>query len=445
MRAFALYTGRLANRCLGRAAIVTAQGGSSPSGRTVRARAAPGTTAAVGFELCRARIQMGQDLLDDLRIFDKGDDSQRLVRSPTLTYGNVGKSTPTYVDRSPRPTEDRKSRNAHEHPDIFTQSLAGLGRYENRHHSLMIRAYSQRLLPPYYGFVQIAESDRARAVSFDGASWDIQYLPDDGAGAGQEKRALGYVLDRSYYPVAKVQHHQLTPYIFPSFLDASDITACINDLEVFLSTVRLPFPAADNFEYWLLDGSDETPLALIFSCCDEAQITTFPKSTAWTALPHSKMKVANTPTEKARSEPPVNDRFQRLVAARAGSRPRAAWFERRQDETNTFPGLLVREDWQDQAQHDLCQRYLARKAPRLLMLQGLSHDERERLEVAAKQHAIEVNQYFPLYPEVNNEQRMSAIRVEARLRRHAPQTPKADSSKVTTTDTPFSKDMRILE
>ncbi len=301
------------------------------------------------------------------------------------------------------------------------------------------------MLPPYYGFVQIAESDRARAVSFDGMGWDIQYLPDDGGGAGQKKRALGYALDRSYFPVAKVQRHQLTPYVFPSFLDASDITACIDDLVAFLSTAQFPFPAADNFEYWLLDGSDESPLALIFSCCDESQISTYPNCTAWTALPHSKMKVANTAMEKARSEPPVNDRFQRLVATRAGSKPRAAWFERRRDENNTFPGLLVREDWQDPVQHDLCQRYLSRKAPRLLMLQGLSHDERERLEIAARQYAVEVDQYFPLYPEVNDRQRMSAIRVEARLRRETPQTPKTDSSKVKTADTPFSKDMRILE
>ena len=134
----------------------------------------------------------------------------------------------------------------------------------------------------------------------------------------------------------------------------------------FLSAAKL-FPAADRFEYWLLDGSDGSPLALILSCCDESKTSTYPTRAEWTALPHSKMKVANTAPEKARSEPPVNDRFQRMVAARAGSKPRAAWFERREGETDTFPGLLVREDWEDQDQNDLCQRYLARKSPRLLM------------------------------------------------------------------------------
>jgi hypothetical protein len=301
------------------------------------------------------------------------------------------------------------------------------------------------MLPPYYGFVQIAESDRARALSFDGIHWDIQYLPDDGAGGGQSKRALGYALDRSYFAVAKVKEQHLTPFMFPSFLDASDITACIDELVAFLSTAQLPFPAADNFEYWLLDSLDESPLALIFSCCEQSQTSTYPTRAEWTALPHSKMKVANTPTEEARSEPPVNDRFQRLVATRAGSKPRAAWFDRRQSKNETFPGLLVREDWQDPAQRDLCQRYLSRKAPRLLMLQGLSHEERERLEIASKHHATEVDQYFPLYPEVNDQQRMSAIRVEARLRRDTPQPSKTESTEVANKNTRFSKDMRILE
>lgn len=305
----------------------------------------------------------------------------------------------------------------------------------------MIRAYSQRMLPPFLGFVQIAESDRARALSFDGTSWDIQYLPDDGKG----QRAIGYKLDRSYFRVARVEQGDLTPFNSPAFLDAADIAARIEELVAFLETAKVPFPAADRFEYWLLDGSDETPLALILSCCDASQTATFPAAATWTALPHSKLKVANTAAEKARCEPPVNDRLQRLVAARAGSRPRAAWFERDPDETHSFPCLMVREDWQDEAHHDLCQRYLARKSPRLLMLHGLSHGDRERLEIAARPHAIEVDRYFPLYPAVNNGQRMSAMRVEARLKRDAPPTPQPQHKDEVTRDSPFSKDMRILE
>lgn len=308
----------------------------------------------------------------------------------------------------------------------------------------MIRAYSQRLLPPFSGFVQIAESDRARAQSFDGVSWEIQYLSGHDQADGRQSREQGYALDRSYFRVANLQGQMQTLYVFPSCLDAADVEASVDELTEFLSTAQLPFPAADVYEYWLLDRADESPLALIFSCCEESQMSTYPAHTEWTALPHSKMKVDNTDEEQARNEPPVNHRLQRLVADRAGARPRAAWFKRSQDDAGSFPCCLIREDWQDEVEHELCQRYLLRKAPRLLMLQGLPQDDRERLEIAAKRHATEVEQYFPLYPAVNDHSRMSAIRVEARLRREMPQLSKAKAPQREGVS-PFSKDMRILE
>ena len=309
----------------------------------------------------------------------------------------------------------------------------------------MIVAYSQRILPPYSGVVQIAESERARAQSFDGISWEIHYLAGNDQSNPQQKRVKGYALDRSFFRVANIKNQQITPYVFPSFLDPTDITKSIDELSEFLSTAQIPFPSADIYEYWLLDATDDLPLALILSCCDESLMSTYPTRNDWTALPHSKMKIENTPAEQARHETPVNDRFQRLVSRRAGIKPRGAWFKRNPDETEDFPCFLVREDWQNEAEHDLCQRYLTRKAPRLLMLQGLTENDRERMEIAAKKYVFEVDQYFPLYPEVNDERRMSAMRVEARLRRDAPEEPKVDDKKKVSIDTPFSKDMRILE
>ena len=305
----------------------------------------------------------------------------------------------------------------------------------------MIRAYSQRLLPPYSGFVQIAESRRARAQSFDGNSWEIQYL----AGDEGRDRQQGYALDRSYFRVAHLENGQTRPYVLPACLDASTVGASIDELSAFLATARLPFPAADIFEYWLLDGSDESPLALIFSCCDETQKASYPARAEWTALPHSKMKIDNTADERARAEPPVNHRFQHLVTRRAGQRPKGAWFRRQDGDSADFPAVLVREDWAATAEQELCQRYLLRKAPRLLMLQGLSTTERERLEIAAKAHAAEVDQYFPFYPAVNDPQRMSAIRVEARLRRIAPTQGKPKQVDSTPEVTPMPKELRILE
>ena len=277
----------------------------------------------------------------------------------------------------------------------------------------MIRAYSQRLLPPYSGIVQITESERARAQSFDGINWEIHYLSGNEHDNDKQHRVQGYGLDRGYYNVASLKNGDLTTFMFPPHVDADQVLESIHELTEFLATADVPFPYGDIYEYWLLDATDDAPLALIYSCCDASLMDSYPGQIEWTALPHSKMNIENTEDEQARNEPPVNHRFQRLIADRAGSNPRAAWFKRDKDETDNFPGLLVRDNWQDQADHDLCQRYLTRKAPRLLMLQSLSADQRSRMEVAAKQHVFEVEQYFSLYPEINDERLMTAIRVEA--------------------------------
>ena len=61
--------------------------------------------------------------------------------------------------------------------------------------------------------------------------------------------------------------------------------------------------------------------------------------------------------------------------------------------------------------------YIERLAPRLLMLTSLPSELRQRLENAASQHAIEVANFFHLYPEVVNEDLLATARVEARLRK----------------------------
>ena len=307
-----------------------------------------------------------------------------------------------------------------------------------------IRAYSQRLLPPFSGVVQIAQSERARAQSFDGVSWEVHFVPRGGQPGSGQQMPLGYALDRGYYRVAHIQDNRLTPYVLPAVLDAAQVTACIEELAAFLASATVPFPAADLFEYWLLDGRDESPLALIFSCCEAAQMASYPTKSGWTALPHSKLKIDATADEQARQEPPVNHRFQDLIAQRAGAKPRTTWFQRSPADAGDFPPLLVREDWQTERDRDLCRRYVERKAPLLLMLQGLPRDDRERLEIAAKRYAVEVDQHYPLYPEINDDKRMAAIRVEARLRRGSPQTAGPRGPKKTT-PAPLSKDMRILE
>jgi hypothetical protein len=129
------------------------------------------------------------------------------------------------------------------------------------------------------------------------------------------------------------------------------------------------------------------------------------------------MPIEATPEEKDRSYGPVNYRFERCVAERAGSKPRARWFKRHLGEEDSFPPYLVTENWDDDEHHRLCQRYLKRQSTRLLMLHGLKHAERKQLELSAKSYPLEVDRFYTLYPAIADPKLMHSIRVEAKLRK----------------------------
>lgn len=276
----------------------------------------------------------------------------------------------------------------------------------------MIKAYSQRMLPPYSGQAQIAESDRARAITVDGDLWEIHFLYAVNPGMNAMERSP----KRKFRRVAGIRHDQLGEMAGGSAEKFGDVDERILELARFIAGRSLPFPAMDQYEYWLLDPRDDSPLALIFSCTEPGQMANFPALTEWTALPAAVMPIEPTAREKECSNSPVNYRLERLVAERAGSKPRARWFQRHADEPDSFPAFMVREDWEDEEQRDLCRRYIDRQSSRLLMLHGLEREQRQRMELAAKAHAVEVARFYPLYPEIVDERLMNAIRTEARLR-----------------------------
>ncbi len=276
----------------------------------------------------------------------------------------------------------------------------------------MVKGYSQRLTPPYAGLVQIAESDRARAITMDGKSWEFHFL----FAIPEANRTPGRQNQRRFKRVASIESDQLSKISAQPAHETKTIDERILELAAYISSARFPFPPADSYEYWLLDPENDSPLALIFSCVDGEQMADFPDRPEWTALSSAAMRIERTPEEERAGEPPVNYRVERMVAERAGSKPRGQWFERGDSEPDTFPALLLKEDWEDTGQFELCQRYIKRQSTRLLMLHDLQHDDRKRLEHAARQNVFEVQRFYPFYPEVADRQLMNAILVEARLR-----------------------------
>lgn len=263
----------------------------------------------------------------------------------------------------------------------------------------MIRTFSKKLLPPYSGQVQLAESDTYRALTIDGQIWEIQYV------------------NRSHVRVATLSSKEIKTYAEnPALMQQEIVDDQIIDMLSFLANVALPFPSTDVYEYWLLDAAEEKPLALIFSCTEQTQIDKFPARAEWTALPAAVMPVAKTAQEEKDQTPPVNYRLELLVSERAGYRRKAAWFNRHEQHSFEFPSCMVREDWQEPLSQELCQRYIERQAPRLLMLHGLIETNRARLEQWCRPQAMEVARFSGLYPEIIDQNLMNSLRVEARLR-----------------------------
>lgn len=278
-----------------------------------------------------------------------------------------------------------------------------------------IRMYSRRLLSPFVGLLQIAEHERARAVSMDGLNWTIQYAVTE---AGRQQKLEALVDPKRHFAlVATIESGALKPRALRPFLDAQEVASVTQALYEAVTVAHLPFPAVDRYEYWLLDSDDDRPLALLRSCVDEREMERIPPHPSWVAIPAAQLDVPPPESQQNCYVSPVNYRLQQLVEERAGAKPRARWFERRDPVLEEFPPCLVREDWDRDDRQQLCDHYIRRLAPRLLMVQGLPQRVRYRLEQAACEYVFEVERFFPLYPEVVDESALTAARVEAKLRR----------------------------
>ena len=276
----------------------------------------------------------------------------------------------------------------------------------------MLTTYSMRLSPPFSGQVQIVETHHARALTLDGDVWEMQFIHR----YVEQGRSNEQIPRRRHVRVATLRYGDLENLVAQPGNQGRPVDERILELADALIDIALPFPASDIFEYWLLDAEDGSPLAFLWSCSDASQTVNYERRPSWTALPAIQMPVQKTDEEIQCGIPPVNARLESLIAARAGPNPKACWFDRSHGVCDSFPPLLVKEDWHEEGEHDLCQRYLQRQAPRLLMLHNLQREDRLRMEQAAQSNVLELARFYPVYPAVADAVLMNTMRVEARLR-----------------------------
>lgn len=284
-----------------------------------------------------------------------------------------------------------------------------------------MKAYAKRLHNPFSGIVQVVASEQIRALSYNGVDWELQFQC-------HTPRGIQY---------ARIGHwakqHGFHPYPLDPSIDRDAVETAYRPLVTALETTAIPLPQDDYYEFWLLDETQRQPLALLASCRLASEMPQASIHPIWRALNPSQLELCNSPEEERRGAPPASYRLEQNVKDRAGQNPQARWFLRAADGSGQalnatadvletplpadyFPPLLLRETWNKPAEQALCERYLQRLAPRLLVLQGLSLASRDRVEQMASHYAQEVAMSFHLYPAVADPQRMTALRVEARLR-----------------------------
>lgn len=279
----------------------------------------------------------------------------------------------------------------------------------------MTRLYSKRILLPFVGVVQIADLGWARAMSLNGTSWTVRYTQHE-----NDKTRKGHL---NYDPrinialLINIEKDDMTYRVVRRDLDPGQAEI---DSQRFFESIKsadMPFEPADHYEYWLLDAEDESPLALLFTCVEESEARLHTPEPVWRSIAAAELSVTDPEAQdETFYKPPVNYRLQQQIEERAGKKPRGAWFKRSSPDMDNFPSCLIKDQWDDAESQRVCDLYLDRLASRLLTLTSLPSKLRERLEVAASQYAIEVANYYRLYPEVINDKLLTAARVEARLR-----------------------------
>jgi hypothetical protein len=300
--------------------------------------------------------------------------------------------------------------------------------------SLEASCYAVRRVNPFLGVTQVVELDIGRALSTDGINWEIQLAVERPVAWGSLNRHRS---ERQYCRYA-IWSNQEGFARFP-VQPALDRRAMGEAAQTLVDSVgarrsMLPFPLTDCFEVWLLDGTNQAPVALLATATGKHLIPSRPPA-AWSAAPadqegfSSGSLIANASPQETGFRPRHHlDCIERLIARRAGSARRTKCFERGDHGAGPdaiafptvslhqadLPELSLAENWNRAEDTNAIGDYLAWLAPRLLTL-PLAPGTRARMERAAASNPALVERLFRLYPAIADQDLINRIRVEARL------------------------------
>lgn len=305
---------------------------------------------------------------------------------------------------------------------------------------MRLEYYSQRLLNPFRGVMNVIRYQAAEAVTTDGIEWEI-YVSNDELLSGLDPDAHVQTSDIRYGHWSQQGGLKRGP-IFPSddFKRMEAMGAIVYEA-LLQRHSHLPFPLRDRYELWLLDP-EQRPLCLLDSAVEQEDIV-LDNPLRWRAgnLCAELFRPQIEEPEQAATQ--LAQHINTLTTSPAT----AQWFWRETDGTaipfhsinlatpvtttlaaEHFPPFFIREQHADPALTELVQAFLQWQAPWLLLLQNLTQPLRFELEQYARKQALLVEQHFRLYPEIVDESFLRAARVEAMLRKTRPPEQKRDNA-----------------
>lgn len=280
--------------------------------------------------------------------------------------------------------------------------------------------YAIRRVNPFLGVWQVIKLSAARAISSDGIIWDIEIRAERRNAWGSLNQATKA---HSYYRYGLWSETQgLKTNPVPPGMDREHLNASSKELIHHIKDLAgsIPFPLTDTRELWLLDPHSQLPLVLMASV-EPKQSYTISEPRSWSAS-MSGYGLPGLGRFHAATE------LEAIVRKRAGYNSQKLWVERQSDGSattlegseekipaNLFPPYLIRQDWEDEAAASLVEQYISWLAPALLTLQQLSKHQRHYLEQRLQTSAASVDHHWQLYPEMTDENLISAARVQAHI------------------------------
>jgi len=298
--------------------------------------------------------------------------------------------------------------------------------------------YSQRLLNPFRGSINIIEYKGAEAVSLDGVHWDI-YVRNQALMKNMEHRHP-IQLSHIHYGHWTAQNglRRGPVYACDDFRQMQEQGARVHDF--LLSHYQdIPFPFLDHYELWLLD-SHYNPLALIDSSLREPDFDQRPLldwragqlcCNEFTSKAYAQIRCADKPHS-------AGAYLTGYINQQCGLPPRAQWFKRnlnkhgigmrgyhipqeltgRKLNENTFEQCMLNRNGHDRKHSELINEFIHWQSPWLLLLDSLSKSQRRRFEQVSCKRALLVDKLHQLYPQVIEPRFINAARVEASLRKN---------------------------